>query len=209
MSTLAELLGEYGLIDGNQEKTASALDGNNSKEVNQILESLGLSGADEGVEKVANATIENKGESMSLTGIYEKFFDESAPAQDTEVAALQKEASEEGTEGNEGTGLFGELVGHYFQAAQGAYHEKVAASVEEEVEKGELPMAHLENKSSLGASMGKVQDPHMPMNHSASGGHELKASIGGQFPYPSIKEKAQMKAILKRMAAAPVGAYKD
>lgn len=204
MATLEELLAEYGLSESTQTKVASEQK-TTSEEVDQVLESLGLTGAEEGVEKVASQN-ETKGDNMSLTGIYEELFGEV-----TAEESLDKVASEE-TEGNEATDLFGQLTAHYFGVAQGEYFEKVAASVEEEADQDEeQPMAHLGNKSSLGGTIGKQEDPHMPVNHSASGGEGMKTMTGNQSPY-SLKELAKLKEILKRIGkqeAGAVGAYKE
>ena len=196
MATLEDLLAEYGLSENNQTKVASEQKMQND-EVEQVLESLGLSGAADGVEKVAS-TNDTKGDRMSLTGIYEELFGEEQ---------FEKVASE-GYGVNEGTQLFGELSGHYFEVARQNFIEKMAASVEEEAGAGEQPMAHLGNRSSLGATLGKEEDPYMPVNYSASGGAALKTMTGNESPY-SLKELALKKQILKRMMAAPVGEIED
>lgn len=206
MATLAELLEDYGLgtSEEGQTKTASK-QAPNSAEVEQVLESLNLSGSEEVIEKIAN-TNENKGDRMSLTGIYEELFGDTAP-----VAGQEKTASEENgaEEVNEATELFGELAAHYFGAAQGEFLDKIAGSVESHLDQDEeQPLEHLGNESSLGKTMGKVQDPHMAVNHSASGGAAMKATTGNTSPY-SLKEMALKKQILKGMAAAPVGDIKD
>jgi hypothetical protein len=206
MATLEELLAEYGLSENTQTKVASEQKTTN-EEVDQVLESLGLTGAEEGVEKVASEN-ETKGDNMSLTGIYEELFGDSTSAGEESV---EKIASEE-VDGNEATDLFGQLTAHYFGVAQGEYFEKVAASVEDEADQDEeQPMAHLGNKSSLGGTLGKQEDPHMAVNHTASGGEGMKVMTGNQSPY-SLKELAFLKAVLKRIGkseAGAVGAYKD
>ena len=200
MSTLNQLLKDYGLDESNpaQEKTAAA---NQPDEVETVLKSLGLDNANEGVTKIANEN-ENKGERMSLTGIYEEIFGDSTEDAD----GIDKVASEEV---NETTQLFGELTAHYFGVAKGEYLDKVAASVEDEVsDANETPMHHLGNNSQLTNSIGKPADPAMPVNHSASGGAPLKTMTGNTSPY-SLKEMALKKQVLKRLQAAPVGAFKD
>ena len=205
MATLAELLQDYGLDSGSegQTKTASTAAPQNA-EVEQVLESLNLAGTTEGIEKVAN-TNENKGVHMSLTGIYEELFGDTAP-----VAGQEKVASEvESEEVNEASQLFGELTAHYFAAAQGGFFDKIAGSVESHLDQDEEePLAHLGNEGALGKSIGKLEDPHMPVNHSASSGAALQVATGNASPY-SLKELALKKQILKGMAAAPVGDIKD
>jgi hypothetical protein len=206
MATLEELLGQYGLSEGTQTKVAAEQKTAND-EVEQVLESLGLSGAEESVEKVASENItENKGERMSLTDIYGQLFGETTLVAE-ETQTTEKVASEEG---NEATDLFGQLTAYYFGVPQGAFIDKVAGSVESEGQgqDEEQPMKHLDNKSQLGNSIGKATDPHMPLNHSASGGAKLQVTTGNTSPY-SLKEKALQKEILKRMKAQPVGEYKD
>jgi len=205
MATLEELLRSYDLVDGPaQTKTASA-NLPASAEVDQVLESLGLGGSTEVIEKVANANT-NKGDNiMSLTGIYEEIFGDVAPVAGQEKTASAGENTEET---NEATQLFGELSAHYFGAAQAEFLDKIAGSVETEAGPGEQPMAHLGNTSSLGRSMGTIKDPAMPVNHSASGGEGMHTATGGTSPY-SLKEMALKKQILKNMAAAPVGDIKD
>ena len=205
MATLAELMQQYGLegdSDG-QTKTAAAK-APNSAEVGQVLESLGLSDNTEGIEKVAN-TNEKKGVHMGLTDIYEELFGDVAP-----VAGQEKVASAEQTEEvNEASQLFGELTAHYFSAAKESYLQKIAGSVESHLgQDEEQPLEHLGNESQLGKSMGKIEDPHMPVNHSASGGAAMQTATGNTSPY-SLKEMALKKQILKGMAAAPVGDIKD
>jgi hypothetical protein len=201
MSTLQELLKEFGLEgeSATQEKTAAA---NQQDEVSTVLQSLGLDEANDGIDKVASEN-ENKGERMSLTGIYEQIFED----QTQQVPeGTEKVASEEV---NEATSLFGELTAHYFGAAQGAFLSKVAASVEDEVDDAnEAPMKHLGNNSQLTNSMGKPGEPGMPVNHSASGGAPLKTMTGNTSPY-SLKEMALKKAVLKRLQVGHVGNFKD
>lgn len=198
MATLEELLSQYGLSES-QTKVASEQKVENS-EVEQVLESLGLTGAAEGVEKVAS-TNETKGDRMSLTGIYEELFSDVTPAAQTE-GNVEKVASEEV---NEGSQLFGELTAHYFEVARGNFLDKVAASVEEESDQDdEKPMAGLGNKSSLGATLGQAADPHMEVNHSASKGEPMKTMTGNQSPY-SLKEMAFLKAVLKRIGKNEAG----
>lgn len=202
MGTLEQLLAQYGLND-NQVKVASEQTSTTNDEVEQVLESLGLDGASEGVEKVAS-TNDTKGDRMSLTGIYEEFFG-GAPA-------MQKEAQAENIsseEVNEGTQLFGEVSAHYYEVARANFIDKIAGSVEDEADQDEeQPMKNMGNTSSLGATLGKAQDPHMPVNHSASGGEAMKTMTGNSSPY-SLKELALKKAILKRLMAQSVGEIKD
>ena len=201
--TLNSLLEEFGLGGDNatQVKTAAATQ---TDEVNTVLQSLGLDGADEGVTKVASAN-ENKGDHMSLTGIYEEIFGESTPAA-TGDGEVVKTAS---GEVNEATNLFGELTAHYFGTAQTEFLSKVAGAVEEEEgNSDETPMKHLGNNSQLTTTIGKPADPAMAVNHSASSGAPLKTMTGNSSPY-SLKVQAIKKAILKRVQVATVGAIKD
>lgn len=203
MATLEELLKEYDLVGNEgQTKTASAKP-TATAEIDQVLETLGLTGSADTIEKVANSN-ENKGEHMSLTGIYEEIFGESAPVAGQEKVAASAEAEEV----NEASQLFGELTAHYFESAHGAFIEKMAADLVSEAGAGEQPMAHLDNDSPLGKTMGKAKDPSMPVNHSASSGKGMQVATGGTSPY-SLKEMALKKQILKGMAAAPVGDIKD
>lgn len=211
MSTLEQLLSDYGLSDATAQTKTAAAATNTNDEVTQVLENLELAGAGDGIAKVANqneTANENKGDRMSLTGIYEELFGETAPAATAteEGAATEKVASEEV---NEGTQLFGELTAHYFGVAQSQLVEKIAASLESEAhgQDDEQPMKHLDNKSQLGNTMGQPKDPHMVVNHSGSSG---KPSTGlGEPATYSLKDQALKKQILKRMQAAPVGAFKD
>lgn len=202
MGTLEQLLAQYGLND-NQVKVASEQTSTTNDEVEQVLESLGLDGASEGVEKVAN-TNDTKGDRMSLTGIYEEYFGG--------ASAMQKEAHAENIssqEVNEGSHLIGELSAHYYEVARANFIDKIAGSVEDEADQDEeQPMKNMGNTSSLGATLGKAQDPHMPVNHSASGGEAMKTMTGNSSPY-SLKELALKKAILKRLMAQSVGEIKD
>jgi hypothetical protein len=200
MSTLQELLKEFGLEGESttQEKTAAA---NQQDEVSTVLQSLGLDDANDGIDKVASEN-ENKGERMSLTGIYEQIFEDANEG----AESVEKVASEEV---NEATNLFGELTAHYFSAAQESFISKLAASVEDEVnDANEAPMKHLGNNSQLTNSMGKPGEPGMPVNHSASGGAPLKTMTGNTSPY-SLKEMALKKAVLKRLQVGHVGNFKD
>lgn len=206
MATLEELLQDYGIAEGTaQTKVASAQPVKND-EVQKVLEGLGLDGADEGVEKVASET-DNKGDRMSLTGIYEELFGEQpAAAAEQPAATTEKTASEEV---NEATQLFGELTAHYFGVAQGQFLDKVAASLESEAngQDDEQPMQHLDNKSQMGSTLGKPADPHLPLNHSASGG-KPSTGIGEPETY-SLKDKAMVKQILKRLSVGIVGNTRD
>lgn len=206
MATLEELLSDYGLSEPKaQTKTAAAQPVKN--EVEEVLEGLGLDGAEAGVEKVANET-DNKGDRMSLTGIYEELFGEQAPAAAAAepAATTEKTASEEV---NEATQLFGELTAHYFGVAQGQFLDKVAGSLESEAngQDEEQPMKHLDNKSQLGSTLGAPADPHLPLNHSASGG-KPSTGIGEPETY-SLKDKVMAKQILKRLAVGIVGNTRD
>lgn len=204
MATLAELLKEYNLDGDSEAQTKTASPVATSNEVNQVLEALNLAGTNESMDKIANSN-EQKGDRMSLTGIYEELFGDTAP-----VAGQEKTASEVNAEEvNEATELFGELTAHYFEAAQSSFMDKLAASVESHLDQDEeAPLAGMDNESQLGKTMGKIKEPHMAVNHAASKGHHMVAATGNTSPY-SLKEMALKKQILKGMAAAPVGDIKD
>jgi hypothetical protein len=209
MATLNELMAEYGLSDSSpaQEKTAAAKTA--TTEVEQVLEDLGLTGAADGIDKVANET-NQKGERMSLTDIYDSLFDQGTETSETTEEGTEKTASSE--EGNEATELFGELTARYFGVAHGTYLDKVAGSVEDESDQDdEQPMKNLGNQGSLTTTIGKPADPALPVNHSASGGGAMQTMTGNSSPY-SLKELAFIKSVLKRVGkseAGAVGAYKD
>jgi hypothetical protein len=192
VATLEELLSQYGLSEQpSQTKVAQEqAPKNTNEEVNQVLEGLGLFDAEEGVEKVAQETEnENKGDRMSLTGIYSELFGDG-----------ENEVNDQGYEGNEASELFGELTAHYFSAAQANYLDKIAGEVEHD---DEQPMENMKG--------GKEQDPHMPVNYQASGGAPMHAMTGNTSPY-TLKDAAILKAVLKRLGQAQpgaVGAYQE
>lgn len=213
MSSLQDILADFGLADAVQTKTASA-GVPAANEVEAMLKQMGLEGADLGVTKVASESNGNKGEPMSLQDIYGQLFDTAAPAA---AATVEKTAAEQGATAveevvaNEGSMLFGELTAHYLNQGMAGYLdeiEKTAGSVVAEAGPGELPLAHAATGGQLTAIIGSAKDPHQPMNHSASGGAPLKVTTGGTTPY-SLKESVLKKAILKKMVAAPVGDIKD
>lgn len=219
MATLQDLLAEFGLADEGsapQTKTAAAAKPAGDEQVNEMLKELGLEGAEEGVEKVASANENNKGEEhMGLTAIYEDLFGEAAPVAGQEKTAAEGTENEQTEEVNEATSLFGELTSHYFNAGLGGLveeMEKQAGSVEEEADQDEeQPLQHAATGGQLTGIIGSAKDPHMPANHSASSGARSQVMTGNTSPY-SLKSQAQIKAILKRVGkseAGDVGAYED
>lgn len=214
MSSLQEILADYGLADATVTKTASA-GAPAANEVEAMLKQMGLEGADLGVTKVASESNGNKGEPMSLQDIYGQLFDTAAPAAaaTVEKTAAEQSAPAAGSEevANEGSMLFGELTAHYLNQGMAGYLdeiEKVAGSVVAEAGPGEQPLAHAATGGQLTGIIGSAKDPQLPVNHSASGGAALKVTTGGTTPY-SLKESVLKKAILKKMVAAPVGDIKD
>jgi len=193
------------LSETSQTKTAATKPAS-TKEIDQVLNSLGLGGTEESIQKVANKTSNKQGEHMHLTGIYEDFFSEPSQEEGTEKVATSAEA--------EATEIFGELVGNYFLAAKEGFFDKIASDdsdEDDESEGDEKPMAELGNKSQLGSAIGKAGDPAMSVNHKASGGEAMKAMTSNSSPY-SLKELAFMKSILKRVGKSQpghVGAYKE
>jgi hypothetical protein len=210
MATLQELIAQAGLADAppaGQTKTASeATKPAATSEVDRVLANLGL--ADAGTVKTASESTQSTGGSMGLKSVYEEIFGQvEAPTegQTKEAAAATAEAANEETTATSG---FGELVGEYFNAAVEPFFQKVSGELESEAGKGESPVAHQDGASSLGKTLGKEGDPHMPVNHSASSGAHLKVTTHNQSPY-SLKEKALAKAILSRGQAVPGGEIKE
>ena len=195
MATLQELMAEVldvAPANGGQEKTASATKPT-STEVDQVLDNLGLQGAE--AVKTASASEEQKnGGNMSLADIYEQMMGvapaEAGQEKTASAQAAAGEASDEST-------AFGELVGEYFNEIAAPYFDKVASDLETEAGKGEQPLAHVPTGGSMTAALGKPADPMLPKNHSASGGAAINAAAHNSTPY-ALKEQALKKAILKR-----------
>jgi hypothetical protein len=202
MASLHELLAECKISipqTSGQEKTAAAAKPS-SDEIDRVLENIGLKEGSQ--EKTASETeIKDGGKDMSLENIYKQVFGEQETTQvsenNTEKTAGETEAQ---TEEQSASTAFGGLVGEYFNVMADPYFEKVAGDLETEAGKGTVPTASLPK--------GSAGDPHMPVNHPASGGAELKVMTNNQSPY-SLKEQALQKAILRRMRAVPVGEIKE
>lgn len=198
--TLDQLLAECGLAPSSskgQEKVASAPV---KDEVDQVLESLGLNSSateEESVTKVANDKSQNGGH-MGLQNIYDQMFGEETVEKTASENNSENTASEEG-ESRES--VFGQAVAHYFNAGASQYIEKIAADVGEE----EQPLAHASTGGQLTGIIGTPKDPQLPVNHSASGGHELKTMTGNTSPYTLAAAGPTIKAILKRKMKAEAG----
>lgn len=209
MATLEEILAQVGLSDvaPSQTKTAAAANPS-SKEVNKVLEDLGLSGVEDLSAAGVTKTASEERNHMGLTEVYESLFGEAAPAATEEgqekVAAAEGEATTEGTEEVVPSTSLGELVGVYFNVLEDAYVEKVAGDLEMEAGAGHKPFAHQPAAGELSRIVGKEGDPMLPKNHDASSGAGLKVTTGGNTPY-SLKAKAQIKAILKRTMKSEAG----
>lgn len=219
MATIEEILAQVGLSDApSQTKTAAAKGSPSSKEVNQVLEDLGLSGVEE-VDAGVTKTASEERNQMGLTDLYENIFAEAAPeAIAAEVPAQEKTAAAEVTEEVEGTEevvepstAMGELTGIYFNVLEDAFVEKLAGDLEMEAGSGHKPQAGIKDGGELSRIVGKEGDPSVAMNHDASSGAGMKANPGNQTPY-SLKAKAQIKAILKRnmkSEAGDIGGYNE
>lgn len=209
MATLQQLMAEVlGDDQKGHTKQASATKPS-ATEVDEVLANLGLQNS--GAVKTASdagADRKNGGSMGSLAQIYEEIMGGTAGAEQTQENTQEKTASEAGAAAAEGEGdatsQFGELVGEYFNVMAEPYFDKVAFDLEGAAGKGEQPLAHANTASSLGSSLGKQKDPHLTVNHSASGGADLKVTTQNHSPY-SLKEKALAKEILRRSTAAPVG----
>lgn len=212
MATLEEILAQVGLSDvaPSQTKTASAA-APSSKEVNKVLEDLGLSGVEEIDNAGVTKTASEERNHMGLTEVYESLFGEAAPAAAAEstqekvaaAATTEGETTTETTEVVPSTAL-GELVGVYFNVMEDAYVEKLAGDLEMEAGAGHKPFAHQPASGELTKIVGKEGDPMIAKNHDASSGAGLKVTTGGNTPY-SLKAKAQIKAILKRTMKSEAG----
>lgn len=221
MATIEEILAQVGLSDAPLSQTKTAAVGSpSSKEVNKVLEDLGLSG----VEDIDNAgvtkTASEERNHMGLTDIYENIFGEAAPVE-TEVvepAAQEKVAAAAATveteveaEATEQTSAMGELTGVYFNVLEDAFVEKIAGDLEMEAGAGHKPQGGVKGGSELSRIVGKEGDPAVAVNHNPSSGAGLKVNPGNQTPY-SLKAKAQIKAILKRnmkSEAGDIGGYNE
>lgn len=146
---------------------------------------------------------------MSLTAIYEQIMGGIDPEASQEKTASAGTNGAAGEEGSDESTAFGELVGEYFNEVAEPYFDKVAADLETEAGRNEeQPLQHAPVGGSMGSALGKQQDPHLQVNHSASGGAGLHAAVQNSTPY-ALKEQALKKTILKRMAVAPVGNIVD
>lgn len=221
MATLEEILAEVGLGESTQTKTAAPVGSPSTKEVNEVLESLGLDGGIESVEQAGQTKTasEERNQPMGMDKIYESLFQD-APAANAVVAPTEtqtKTASETTTEvsateveADESTAL-GELTGIYFNVQHDALIEKLAGDLEMEAGAGHKPQASAPGGGELSKIVGKEGDPAIPMNHDASGGAALQVTTKNTTPY-SLKSRAQIKAILKRTMkseAGDVGGYNE
>lgn len=220
MATIEEILAQVGLSDApSQTKTAAAAGSPSSKEVNKVLEDLGLSGVEDVDSAGVTKTASEERNHMGLTDLYENIFAEAAPeAIAAEVPGQEKTAAAEVTEEVEGTEevvepstAMGELTGIYFNVLEDAFVEKLAGDLEMEAGAGHKPQAGVKDGGELSRINGKQGDPSVAMNHDASSGAGMKANPGNQSPY-SLKAKAQIKAILKRnmkSEAGDIGGYNE
>lgn len=221
MATLEEILRDVGLGEPSQTKTATTANPS-TKEVNEVLESLGLDS--KVVENQVTKTASDERTNMGLTDIYEDLFGTkpeatvektaattAAPAAEAAPAATEKTASAETQETEDPTTRVGELTGIYFNVMHDACIEKIAGDLEMEAGKGYQPQEHAGSTGELSKIVGKEGDPALPNNYDASSGAGLKANPGNQTPY-SLKAQAQIKAILKRrMKSEPgdLGGYNE
>ena len=209
MATLQELMAEVlGDDQKGHTKQASATKPSTT-EVDEVLANLGLQGSVAVKTASDNGADRKNGGSMgSLAQIYEEVMGGTAPASQETATTTEKVATDatttETADAGDSTSQFGELVGEYFNSMVEPFFNKIAFDLEGAAGKGEQPLAHADTASSLGASLGKQKDPHLSVNHSASGGADLKVTTKGNSPY-SLKEKALAKEILRRSSAAPVG----
>jgi hypothetical protein len=215
MATLEEILAQVGLSEApSQTKTASAA-APSSKEVNKVLEDLGLSGVEDidnaGVTKTASEGRNH----MGFTDIYDSMFGEVAPAatEETQVKTAAADAvatAEAGAEEvTESSTAMGELTGIYFNVLEDSFYEKLAGDLEMEAGKGHKSVDNAGGE--LSRIVGKEGDPRIAVNHDPASGAGLKVNPGNQTPY-SLKAKAQIKAILKRnMKSEPgdIGGYNE
>jgi hypothetical protein len=221
MATIEEILAQVGLGDASssQTKTAAAAVPS-SKEVNKVLEDLGLSGIED-VNAGQTKTASDERNNMGLTDIYESMFGEAAPAaagQEKTAAAAAAEAApvegEEKTASEEEqspTTSVGEVTGVYFNVMRTELLEKMAGGLEAEAGSGHSPLGGNKNGGELSRIVGKEGDPSVAVNHDPTSGAGLKVNPGNQTPY-SLKARAQIKAILKRnMKSEPgdIGGYNE
>lgn len=207
MATLAELMAEVmgEPAQTGHDKQASAKP--TTDEIDQVLANLGL-GDTESV-KTASDQSDKTGGSMGLMEIYEKIMGEEAPVaqeeQTSEKTASEAAPAEQATEeASDSSTAFGELVGEYFNVMAEPFFDKVAGDLESEAGAGEQPLAHAGGSGSMGKAIAPQKDPHLPVNHSASGGHDLKVMTGGKSPYSlAVKQK-----LLKRLGDGIVGEQK-
>src|ERR1019366_6060553 len=175
MATIEEILAQVGLSDApSHTKTAAAVGSPSSKEVNKVLEDLGLSGVEEvdnaGVTKTASEERNN----MGLTDIYENIFGEAAPeaVEPTEqvkvataaaaaaAAAVETEVVAASTEEvTEPSTAMGELTGIYFNVLEDAFVEKLAGDFEMEAGKGHKSVDNAGGE--LSRIVGKEGDPRI------------------------------------------------
>jgi hypothetical protein len=221
MATIEEILSQVGLGDKpSQTKTASAAATPSSKEVNKVLEDLGLGGVEEISSAGVTKTASEERNHMGFTEAYEALFGEeavAAPAEDgqNKIAAAAPAAGEPAAAPAEGednpiTDL-GELTGIYFNVAEEAYLDKVAGDLEHEAGSGHSTLGGNKGGGELTRIIGKEGDPSVAVNHDPTSGAGLKVNPGNQTPY-SLKARAQIKAILKRtMKSEPgdIGGYNE
>lgn len=222
MATIDEILSSVGLGDKpSQTKTASAGSTPSSKEVNKVLEDLGLSGAEDISNAGVTKTASEERNHMGLTELYDQVFGEAAPAAPADdgqnktasaAAAAEGDPAVEPTQGDSNpiTDL-GELTGIYFNVAEEAYLDKVAGDLEHEAGSGHSPLGGNKGGGELTRIIGKEGDPSVAVNHDPVSGAGLKVNPGNQTPY-SLKARAQIKAILKRtMKSEPgdIGGYNE
>jgi hypothetical protein len=226
MPTIEEILTQVGLGDSqSQTKTAAATSAPKSQEVNQVLESLGLSGVDESAAAGVTKTASEGRNNMGFSDFYDDLFADVTPDAAAAAAAAEQEktaAAAAAAAGGEGasaaevavedpTDNFGQLTGVYVNVLADSYFEKLAGDLEMEAGKGFKPQAGVNDGGELSRIVGKEGDPSIEMNHDASSGAGLKVNPGNQTPY-SLKARAQIKAILKRnMKSEPgdLGGYNE
>lgn len=200
MATLQELMAEVFGESKDISKEASAAK-TTSDEVNQVLANLGLDDSETVKTASESETETNNGGSMGLMSIYEQIMSETTAEEQEKIASEQEAAAvEETAEETSASGVFGELVGEYFNVLAEPFFDKVAGDLEAEAGAGHHPKGDLKDA--------KHEEPHLPVNHKPENGKALEVTTGGHSPY-SLKEKALMKAILTRLQAGQVGNYKE
>jgi len=204
---LHELLAEFqGTSVTGQTKTASAEKPASSKEVELVLEQMGLIDAETVKTASENVSQESKvGGIMDLKAIYEQIVgngeEQTKVASEEVTPAAQASTNEAGEES-----ALGDLTGQYLNVAMESYFEKIASKLDSAAGAGEQPLSGIRPTSALSAVTGKQADPSMPVNTNASGDQKLEVNGSSVSRY---EIDALKKQILKRISGdkMDVGAY--